>query len=1044
MTKIIKYFIDNTSLNHMILTFLLMAGVLAYIKIPKEIFPDVTLNMILISGSYSGASANTLDKMVVRDIEDDVSSVSGVSKIESVIRPGLFSVVLTLDDNADSYIVLNKVKDKLANVRQNIPSDMNEPVATVLDRNRDLIKLSVASKNADFERLLGETKEIKSKLAKIEHISEVVIYGDSEEKLELKIDDFALNAYKLSASDVISAIRNLSYIFPIGDIDDKENFIYVSTSNGKADIAEWENTLLDIGGKQLYLKDIASIRLYHPQDITLSTFNGTYNLVMKISKDVDGNSIALSKELRNYVEETLQPMYPDLTFDFFQDSSEPIDERLSIIISNLTFGLILIFFTMYFLINRNTAIIVTLGVPFAFIIGLLFIYQSGFSLNMVSLIGALLVVGIAVDDAVVVSENIQRHIDEGMEPADAAIAGVKEMVLPITMATLTTVAAFLPMFMLSGEMGMFIKLIPVVVIMVLFGSLIESFFFLPLHAKELLKKGDRSLDWSPVTSRYERILHRLIHHKKLTLALFFIVVPLLTVVTIKSLHFQLFPAFDSRTLNITGKLSVNTTLEETYTISNNIEKVILAHKDELFIKSTSMLSGMRRNLTNSWDTGTNLFYISLELEEQVPQNWVNHYVNPILDFSFAFNPPEKVRDIPSYEVANRLRALMREEEKKYSIEELVVTEQRAGIVKTDIELNLIGSDNAKIQKAIEELELQLGQIAGVKDIVDNVRLGKMEYKVKLNAYGEQLGLSEGAVAQTLSAYFLGSRKAQTFGQEGVVDITTEYSQKDSLSTLREFEVPLGDGRFVQLQEVADFIEIQDYEIIEKEDGDIVKTVSASVDKKVITPSEVLKMLEPLTSKIESEGIRIEILGEKEKNDQLKKDMLTASVFALFIMLILLLLIFPKIKYALMILSVIPFSIVGALLGHIVMGMNLAMPSVIGILGLAGVVINDGIIMLDFLHGTHNAREFYYRAKLRLRPIVITTVTTFVGLSTLMFFASGQAVIMQPLAISLGFGLIWGTFMNLFYLPTLYALVNRIHDEPQPAEKRDKDGVQAGS
>ncbi len=1029
MTKIIKYFINNTALNHMLLAVLLMAGVLAYIKIPKEIFPDATLNLILVSGAYSGASANTLDKMVVRDIEDDVSSVSGVSKIESVIRPGRFSVVLTLDDNADSYVVLNKVKDRLANVSQNLPPDMNEPVATVVDKNRDLIKLSIASKNPDFESLLEQAKRVKSKLSQIENISEVVIYGDSDQKLEIKIDDDALRAYNLSASDVLGAIQNLSYIYPIGDIDDVDNFIYVSTANGKANITEWENTLLDIGGKQLYLKDIAGIRLYHPQDVTLSTFNGQYNLVMKISKETAGNSIALSKELRQFVDETIKPQYPDLIFDFFQDSSEPIDERLSIIISNLTLGLILIFFTMYFLINRNTAIIVTMGVPFAFIIGLMFIYSGGYSLNMISLIGALLVVGIAVDDAVVVSENIQRHIDEGKAPAEAAVIGVKEMILPITLATLTTVAAFLPMFMLSGEMGKFIVLIPIVVIMVLFGSLIESFFFLPLHAKELLKKGSKSLDWSPVTRRYEYVLHKLIHHKKLTLSLFFIVVPLMTVVTLKSMHFQLFPAFDGRTMNITGKMNINTDLETTYKIANEIEKVILLHKKELYIKSVSMLSGMNRSLSNSWETGTNLFYISIELEEQVPQNWVNHYINPVLDLSFAFNPPQKIREISSVEVANRLRELIGPMQQQYGIDELAVMEQKAGIVKTDIEINLIGSDEAKLQKAITQLETHLKSIEGVKDVFNNIRLGKMEYKIKLNAYGEQLGLSEGSVAQVLSGYFLGSRKAQTFGNDGVVDITTEYEQKDRIETLKEFEIPLKDGRFVTLADVAEFIKVQDFEIIEKENGDVVKTVSANVSKKATTATQVLDAIEDVIETIEKEGIRVEILGEKEKNQQLKNDMLTASVFALFIMLILLLLIFPKIKYALMILSVIPFSIFGALLGHKLMGLNMTMPSVIGLLGLAGVVINDGIIMLDFLHGTHNAKEFYYRAKLRLRPIIITTVTTFVGLSTLMFFATGQAVIMQPLAISLGFGLIWGTVMNLFYLPTLYAMVNKIKDEP---------------
>ena len=1024
MSKLIEYFLENKHLNHFLLFFLLLAGVYSYIKIPKELFPDVTLNKILIAGAYSGASATTLDKMAVRDIEDEVSSITGISKIESAITPGRFSIVLTLDDDADDIIVLNKVKDSISMVRQNLPPDMNEPIARVLDKTRDLIKLSMSSQTLDFEALLERAREIKSRLSKLPHISEVEIYGDSDKKVELKIDENALRAYGINASDVISAVRNLSYIYPIGDIDDKENFIFVSTVNGKETRQEWENTLLHIGKHFLYLKDIAQVRIYHPRDETISSFNGEYSLSMKISKGLQGNSIALSKELRDYIE-GISESYPEVVFSFYQDSSEPIDERLSIIISNLTLGLILIFLTMYLLINRNTAVVVTMGIPFAFIIGLLFIHFGGYSLNMVSLIGALLVIGIAVDDAVVVSENIQRHIDEGMEPRKAALAGAKEVMLPVLMATLTTVAAFLPMFMLSGEMGLFIKLIPIVVVMVLIGSLLESFFFLPLHAQTFLKKGTPSLDWSPAIAWYKKVLHALIHYRKTTLVLFFVVVPLMTFATLKMLHFQFFPTFDGGTLNITGKMNISTNLEETYAVANRIEKELLAKKEELSIKSISALTGKRRSVSGSWDTGSNLFYLTIELEELVPENWVNRYVNPILDFSFKFNDPEQIREKASFVIANEMRRLLEPLRNEYGVDEIAVMESKPGIVRTDIQVNLISNDDEKIIDAIKLLKTSLQEISGVEDITDNIRFGKMEYKIKVNSYGEKIGLSEAGVASLLSGYFLESKKAQTFGNEGVVDITTEFASKDEIRALEEFDVPLGDGQYVKLYEVADFIKVQDFEIIEKENGETVKTVTAGVDKKVITANQVLAQLAPVLEQIEAQKIRVNLLGEKEKNEQLKSDMLRAVVISLFLMVILLLLIFPKIKYALMILSVIPFSIFGALAGHLIMGMNIAMPSIIGILGLAGVVINDGIIMLDFLRGTHDTKSFYYRAALRLRPIVITSVTTFVGLSTLMFFATGQAVIMKPLAISLGFGLLWGTVINLFYLPTLYALVNQI-------------------
>lgn len=1018
------FFLKNTHLNHILLFFLLVSGIYSYINIPKELFPDMMLNKITISGGYAGTSAMTLDKMAVRDIEDDVGSVNGISEIESVITPGQFGIVLTLDEDARADRVLDKVKDAIANVRQYLPADMNEPVARLLDRNRDLIKLAVSSDRVGFDELLRKAKKIRSHLLKLPHISEVVIYGDSDKKIEIKIDSEALKAYNLNPSDVISTIRNLSYTFPIGNIDDEEKFVFVSTVNGKENVQEWAQTLLHIGGHYLYLGDIATVKIYHPEDVTLSSYDGKKSLTLSISKDMTGDSFKLSKMLHEKTARYNQ-QYKDIDFELYHDSSVPVKNRLDIIISNLTLGLILIFFTMYFLINRNTAIVVTMGVPFAFIIGLIFIYNMGYSLNLVSLIGAILVVGIAVDDAVVVSENIQRHVDEGMEPGNAALAGVKEVMLPVTLATLTTVVAFMPMFMLSGEMGLFIKLIPVVVIMVLLGSLLESFFFLPLHAKTFLKQKNKSRDWSRVADRYEAVLHLLLRFKKTTLMLFFIVVPMMTFAVLKMQHFQFFPKFDGDKLFITGKLGINTSLESTYAIAQEINADVMRNKEALFIKSISQLSGKRRNLAVEWENGSNMFYITMELHEMVDTNFVNKYINPILDLSFEFDDPKKIRTLYSYEIAQRLRAILKKYENKYHFEEFGILQRKVGLIKTEIEINLIGNSDEAVEKAVKMLKSKLESIDHVNEVVDNVRYGKTEYKLKINSYGEQLGLTEGYVASILSSYFLGNRKALSFDDDGVIEITTEFSDKDNLDKLINFDLPLGDGRFIQLNEVASFIEVQDYEQIVKQDGNIVKTVSANIDKAKITSTEVLSQLASTIAKIKERDITVDILGEQEKNEQLKQDMLRAVSMALLLMLILLLLIFPKIKYALMILSVIPFSIVGALVGHLIMDMNITMPSIIGMLGLAGVVINDGIIMLDFLHGTHDTQAFYKRAKQRLRPIIITSVTTFIGLSTLIFFATGQAKIMQPLAISLGFGLLWGTVVNLLYLPTLYAMVNKI-------------------
>lgn len=1024
MNKLIEYFIQNKRLNYALLIFLVYLGVHAYINIPKEIFPDVELEMISVQGSYAGASAANMDKMAVREIEDAISNLSGIDKTETTITPGKFMIMLTLNENSNRINTLNNVKDAVALSRQYLPSDMIEPICTLMDKSRSLIKLSVSSDKLSLGELTVVAKDVKSKLSKIKYISEIEIRGDSDEEVTIKVNSQAVLAYGLNPSSVTKAISNLSYIFPIGDIEERGNFVFISTVNGKSDVEGWKQSILEIDSKYIKLGDIADVEIQYPQTNTLSTFNNNATLTLVLSKSEKGNSIELSKQLSAYVKK-ISKNYEGVIFDFYQDSSKPIEDRLNTVVSNMMLGLILVFLSMYILINFRIAFIVAIGIPFSFIIGLLFIYHLGYSINIVSLLGALIVIGIVVDDAIVVSENIQRHIDDGMNNAEAALRGVKEMMLPVTLATVTTAAAFLPIFMLHGEIALFLILVPIVVVMILFGSLLESFFFLPLHATEFLKKSNNLIDWKPFQNLYERTLHFHIKYKKTFLIIFLVLIPILTVLTAKSMKFQFFPNFDGSNLYISAKLDMNTPIEDTFKIAKEIEADLMNHSEELSIKSSSSTSGYRRSLSGETELNNNVLYITLELYDFQDQDWMNKYINPALNFSFDFNNPEKIRKKKTFELSPRVRDIIEKYRDKYKMVELGVAEDKPGLIRSDIQINLSGSNDAALEVAIKKLEDKISAIKGISNFSDNIHYGKMEYKIKINSYGESLGLSEGSVAKLLSEYFLQSRKSNTFNDRGVMEIKTEDLYKDETQTLLDFSIPLADGRFVKLTDIAEIIKMRDYEKIDKLNGAIVKTIFANVDKRNITPEEILTVLEPMFEEISASGIEVNLLGEKEKNKQLKSDMKNTVVLALFLIFITLLLIFTKVKYVLMVMSVIPLSILGALLGHKLLGIPLTMPSIIGILGLAGVVINDGIIMLDFLHGTHESEDFFKRAKIRLRPIVITSVTTFLGLFSLIFYATGQAVILQPIAVSIGFGLLWGTALNLIYLPTLYAMVNDI-------------------
>jgi multidrug efflux pump subunit AcrB len=963
--------------------------------------------------------------MAVRDIEDELGNIQGIDRIETVIKSGTFSIVLHLNDGADKTDALNKAKDAIARSRQYLPADMTEPTAELLTHNRPLIRLSLSSEDMNKGQLIETAKEVKSKISRNPYVSEIQIYGDSDQEVSVQIKEDAVRAYGLNPFDIINAVSTTSYIYPIGDIKQSGNYIFISTVSGKSNKEEWESTLIKIGEKQVRLGDVAKVDITYPQNTTLSTFNGRTNVTLVLSKGPEGNAMHISQEIQAYAKEKLSKEFPGVYFDFYQDSSKPVKDRLNTVISNLMFGLVLVFLSMALLINVRIASIVAMGIPISFAIGIMFLYFMGYSIDIVSLLGGLIVIGIVVDDAIVVSENIQRHINEGMERTEAVFQGLKEMVLPVTLATLTTVAAFLPLFMLTGEIKNFIILIPITVIMILLGSLLESFFFLPLHAEELLKEQKNFINWEPLQEKYEALLHFVIRFKYMFLFTFVVVIPLLTILTLKMLNFQFFPGFDGNYLYITGKGNVDTSIEKTEKIAKELEKYVLSQKDIYAIKSTSTVVGYRKALSGENENGDNMLYITMELYDMEPQSFIDAYINPIFNFTFKFNDPERIREKHTYDLAQQLKKEIAPMQEKYNLEELGVLEQKPGLIKNDIQINLSGKDGQKIIGAMQRIEENLSSISHVKDVGNNAQFGKMEYKLRINAYGEQLGLSEVGIAQTLSGYFLDSRKAMTFNENGVMEIRTKSMDKDSEKTLMGFMLPTPAGNFVKLTDVVEIKKVRAYEKIEKRDGNTVKTVYANIDKKKTTALDVLKKIKPLLQIIEDEGIDVSLLGEQEKNQQFKNDMIRSLIIAVFLILITLLFIFPKIRYALMVMSVIPFSLLGALLGHMLIGINLSMPSVIGMLGLAGVVINDGIIMLDFLHGTHNADTFYERAKLRLRPILITSITTFLGLFTLIFYATGQAVILQPIAISIGFGLIWGTVLNLVYLPSLYAVVNKI-------------------
>ena len=1022
--KVLRFFVENSRMNYTLFVMIFAIGIWSYNNTAKEIFPSFELDMISINGSYTGASVDILDKMAVIEIEDNIKSIEGVDVVSTVISPSRFSIVIELKKGYNKYNISNKVKDAVSLIKGNLPSDMDEPNVNVLQRTKDLIDISLTSSSLSTDQMKPLATKVKSKLLAIEGVSDAVIYGDSDQYFEVLLDEKKIDSLGLNQNAVASAIATLSYIFPIGTIKDTKKHYYISTYNGAKISSDFANTLIKVGNKKLYLSDIAAISKKYEDSSTLYSFNGKSALSITVRQQSTGNAIKISEKLAKVIEDANKEN-DQLTIAISDDNSQRIKERLNIVVSNIMLGIILITILVVLLINWRMSFIIALGIPTSFVIAAIYLYFSGYTVNMISLVGVLIALGIVVDDAIVVSENIQQHIEEGYTPKEAAITGAVEMIKPVSIASLTTLFSFLPILMLSGTMGEIMKLIPIALCALVLASLVESFLFLPIHAAHTLKNGAKVTSWDKVNGYYSKVIHFFMRWKKTFLVVFVVIVPLLIVVSLKTSKFQMFPKFDSTDVKISMKANKNTTLDDAFTIVQSIEKDLIVHKDKYFIKSIDSVAGYRRDSGNSSENYPYVMYMTVELKNLKADNIIDKYITPYL--SFYYDDSNRERTQKSQEISKRLQEFLDEKNyiQKFNLEELSVLEKKVGPIKSDIKIGLVSSNNNKIIQYIDLLSKELKKIDGITTLSNTVKFGVDEIKLKVNDYGESLGIDESYIGKYLSNMYMLKKVAVSFDDESLLDIKIQSKNKDDFENFQNSEIYLPDGTRVRLNEVCEFNVKKSLEKLIKDNGEINFYVFANVNPDIITASEVLAKIDSTLTLIEEDNVKVILKGEAQKNAELKNDMMLASALAIVLIMLAMLYLFNSFRETFILMSVIPFSLLGVLVGHKIMGINLSMPALIGALGLAGVVINDGIIMMTYIKKAKTIDELFYRTIKRFRPIIITTVTTLVGMSSLIFFASGQAVIFQPIAIALGFGLAWGTVLNLIYLPVLYSFAHKI-------------------
>jgi len=809
--KFLEFAIDRPVLNHIAMVFMILLSFLVYKSIPKEIFPPSQLDQVSITGTYLGASADVLDKMAVKSIEEKLTTVSEIDVVYSSIQNGFFTIQADILPGNDNQAVLGDVKDIIANVRRDLPADMDEPIAKVTVHGFPLLLVAIAS-DRPFSELVDVANELKENLAELSDLNNIMIRGESDEEILITLDQKRIDAYGLSKSAVYNAIGSLSSIFPVGTIKQKGNHLYISTINGEKSKRKLEESMLSVNGKRFYLRDIAEVTLGLAEPDQISHFNGVRNVSLDIQKTEGGNAIALSKEIRERLKIFEQKYKNQFEFQAYTDTSIWIKNRLNLVSSNILFGLLLVMMALFLTVNWRIALVVGIGIPASFMITLIVADNIGFSLNMLTLLGALIALGMLVDEAIVVAENIYRHIEMGKPPRQAAIDGASEMFPAILTATLTTIFAFLPMLIMTGKMGMFMEVLPIMISVLLLSSLFEAFYFLPLHSKEFFSIGqlkrkhqEKSKFWVKLELLYEKILTMLLKRKLLSLLGLVGSILVATVMMQKVTKFQLFPNFDVQQVYLNGQVNINHELQETEGYVLKIEEALAKNLDKASVESVTSIIGLKMNQDQTVDVGDNLFQIFVNLYEKAPENFFDKYINPV--FSLEYDDSNMKREKMAQEVVKQIQADILEEMRSLEVdgkkvfEEFNVYVMQTGMVSNDIEIGFATNDVKEALGAIEKVKKRLETIEGVSDIGDNAKEGEQELKLRVNEYGQSLGLSEGYINTALRGSFFKAEYGKMFNDEGLVRIKIEDKYKDKEGSIDNFQLTTPEGEVVVLKGV---------------------------------------------------------------------------------------------------------------------------------------------------------------------------------------------------------------------------------------------------
>ena len=1035
MQKVIQWFTQNHVATNLLMVFLLVGGIILGLNLKVEIFPEVTLDKVIISVVYPGAAPEEVEEGIIVPIEEAISGLSGVKQIDSTASEGVATIVVEALKGFDVNTLYDDIKSEVDRLTS-LPEEAEDPVVERLTRKTQVLNLALYG-NVEESFLKNQAQKIKDDLVSLPHVSLVRLSGVRDNEIHIEVDKYTLRKYNLSLTELAEKISAYSKDIPSGRIKDQAGEILLRLKGKRYTRQDFEQIpiITQKDGSIIKVKDLARVKdTFEDNDLKVR-FSGLPAVLFEVYRIGNQNALTVAREIKDYVAKVKKRLPQNLNLAVYNDTSLLLKGRLNLLLKNMAYGLVLVSITLGLFLNLRLALWVTLGIPVSFAGALIFFPFSDISINMISLFAFIMVLGIVVDDAIVIGENVYTRYQKGGSPFKASVEGTYEVGRPVIFSVLTTIAAFTPLLLGSGQMGKFMRNIPVVVNTVLFISLLEALFILPCHLFSTLKKKKFSeprliprLLQKFITGPYAKTLKFCLNFRYITLTISLVIL-LLSIGLVKGgvIKFTFFPKVESDLLTCSLTLPPGTPASYTQKMVTRLENGLLeVIKEEdqkrpqnapSLLKYTLALLGRQLQIhgTNvlAGQTGGNVAQIFAELLGNEQRNISAEYL--------VKRWRQKAGEIPG-------------------AENLSFSSELFSFGKP-IEIDLSAPDYQQLVNISSELQEKLKQIPGVFDVGDSFIPGKKELQLKLKPEGLSLGLTSGYIGQEVRAAFYGQEALSFQRGKDEVKVRVIYPEKQRLSfaSLEDMWLKTPVGKFVPFSFVIDYKLSTSYSQIRRTSGRRVVTVFADVDETRNNSNEIRKLMEKkLIPELQQKypDLTFNWAGEGKEQKESFRDILQG--FAISLMAIYILLAIPLRSYVqpLVIMAAIPFSILGAILGHLLLGFNLSILSMFGIVGLAGVAVNDSLVLVDAANGLKARGLSYFEAAYlagqnRFRAVTLTSLTTFAGLMPMILEKSLQAQFLIPMAISLGFGILIATFITLLLIPCLYVIFCEIKNILNP-------------